>query len=541
VIAAGLPPNALASLSPADQAILDQWVAAELRRIQREPINNILPPHEGQEQLHESESRLVLLIAANRFGKSLCGMRDDIWCARGEHPYRRIRPHRVIWSGFPDFPFYTRVTKPMFDLLCPPEWIADRNDTEKWVKIHRKNGGTCTIFFMSYEAGRDKWQGASVDRIRLDEEPPEDIYKEGMARLIDTDGTMVLTLTPVSGMGWIYDRLYLPIIEGRLEGTVIEGALAEYDESQPYCIGRSLVPHLSREQIIRFAEAIPDEDERAIRIFGQFRSRSGGTYKQYRADIHVVPAFAVPEWWEAWGALDPGYHGFAALLLVLGDDGRTYVVTEYFSQGETQRTRLEALAERVKEIRPSATMEDPIVFFVDTADPQAVLELNIHAQDLKVPLVFTSLELPLKAVATGVTRVQQLLEPHHERSTPDRVRRPRPEAGEPMLYFFDTLKSEWRIGDEPFSGSRVLWEIARLLWQKKKGSGEVLDKPDEATAHGAHAVTALRYGIMVRLGAPDKPKEDKLKRLHSNDAAVHAEFQRLRDKIADSFDPLNPE
>jgi len=40
----------------------------------------------------------------------------------------------------------------------------------------------------SYEKGREKWQGATLDRVWFDEEPPHDIYTEGLTRTNATGG-----------------------------------------------------------------------------------------------------------------------------------------------------------------------------------------------------------------------------------------------------------------------------------------------------------------------------------------------------------------
>jgi phage terminase large subunit-like protein len=523
---ADLPPDVFRLLTPEDQRIFEKWAAAELVKVRNNPLDYGPPPHAGQEEVHCSEEPFTLLIAANRFGKTFCMVREALWRATGTHPYKPIRRHRTIWLGFPDYPFYMRVTKPMFDTLVPRDKLLEFHETDKRATIRHADGGTCTIYFLSYDMGRSKWQGASVDFLAFDEEMPEDVFKEGMARVIDANGDVMAGLTPVSGLGWIFDRLYLPLKEGRMRGKLVEGALALRDPSAPCGIGRPLVPHLTREQIVRFAEAIPDEDERAIRIFGQFKARSGGVFKQFRPEIHVVPAFTVPDWWESWGGIDAGYHGFAATLLVMGGDGRMYVVKEHFSQEETARVRLLALAKLVEEVRPKATPDDPFIFYCDTADPQTVLELNTLAVELSLPLVFAQLDQRLKAKAAGVMRVQQLLEPNPARSTPREVQRIRSAAGEPSLYLFDSLHSRWKVGDESTEGSRLAWEMVRYLWKKK--AGVVTDEGDSATAHGAHMLDCLRYAIMVRLGLPDAPKEDALDGLAHAERQVWEEFENLR-------------
>jgi phage terminase large subunit-like protein len=518
------------SLTREQRAEVEAWMAGEMLRIRGDPLKYGPPPHAGQESVHASNHPHRLLISANRWGKSVCGMREVLWSATMTHPYREAVPMRTIWVGFPDFPFYRRVTRQIFLEWLPRHLLIDFHETEKWARIRRADGGICEIHFLSYDADRMKWQGASVDLCWLDEECPEDIYREAMARLIDADGRMLMTLTPVSGMGWIYDRLFLPAKLGQADIQLFQGALAEYDASLPCGVGRVLVPHLSHAKVLRFASSIPDEDERAIRIFGDFRSRSGAVYKQYRPEIHVVPAFDVPSHWELWLGLDAGYHGFAASLLAMSDDGRIYVVGEYFSQEEPLRVRAPALWQMVRGVRPLG-IDDNLSVYVDTADPQLVLELNLWAQENRVPLGFASLEMGKKSRLAGIGRLQELLSPDPGLSTPRQVRRPRHELGEPRLYLFDSLYSKWRQDEDAYDGSRLAWEVARYLWKEPpKGSPHPLDA-DDRTAGGSHMLAALRYAVMARMGAPIAPQLDALEGLQPSHRRVWEHMQELQSRF----------
>jgi hypothetical protein len=259
--------------------------------------------------------------------------------------------------------------------------------------------------------------------------------------------------------------------------------------------------------------------------------------------VHSVPRFVVPPSYELWGAVDPGYHGFAAIIAAISPEGRIYVVAEFFSQQETTRARFEAITKKVREVRtaPDAAtrlrdpfqalrfrlygdsrVPDPIVvpFFVDTEDPQVVLELNTMAQEVAasdaendaapVVLAFSSLNQGLKARKAGFLRVQQLLEPDEKRRTPEVVNRPRPPQGEPTLYVFDDLYSEWQGEDRFYRESRVVWELSRYSWRKPpRGSTVQPDDGDENSAGGAHAMATFRYLVMARMGPPEEPKKER--------------------------------
>lgn len=517
----------------------------ELRRMRVDPMTYGVPANEPQERLHCSRSKHVLFVAANRIGKSTGGTRECLWRARGAHPYKPVRRHRLIVVGILDFTFYKLVSLPMLERWLPRHWLAEKGPAdEKWFKIRHVDGGTCTLQYKTFEQGRQSWQGFGAEYIWLDEEHPEDVYGEAFARVIETRGDLLQTFTPLGGLGWTYDRLYLPATTGqRPDIEVIEAAMAEYDETRPYGVGRVLVKHLKRQDVIRFAREYPDEDERAIRVFGQYRSRVGTVFKAVRAEVHRVPAFKMPRHFQLWGGLDPGFRGFAASFYGMSPEGRIYACGEYYSQHEDTETRLKGMwaevcrflglsTEEAAAAEAETAWEDDegtptpppapmtptpdapadfqsIVVFVDTEDPQTVLELNLAAARAHVPLVFSSLDQGLKARKSGILRVQQLLEPLPGRAVPAEVERPGTRWGEPILYVLDDLHSSWlTASEERIDGSRLWWELGKMRWKKApQGRSIAPDDADDMTADGAHMLSSLRYAMMARMGAPAPVKE----------------------------------
>jgi phage terminase large subunit-like protein len=67
------------------------------------------------------------------------------------------------------------------------------------VTVRHVSGGQSTLGFESYDQGRTKWQGETLDFVWFDEEPPQDIYFEGLTRTNATDGMVYLTFTPLKG------------------------------------------------------------------------------------------------------------------------------------------------------------------------------------------------------------------------------------------------------------------------------------------------------------------------------------------------------
>ena len=46
------------------------------------------------------------------------------------------------------------------------------------VRVRHVSGGVSTLTFKTYDQGRERWQGETLDLVAFDEEPPEDIYME---------------------------------------------------------------------------------------------------------------------------------------------------------------------------------------------------------------------------------------------------------------------------------------------------------------------------------------------------------------------------
>lgn len=73
------------------------------------------------------------------------------------------------------------------------------------------------ILFKSYEKGREKWQGDTIDGLWFDEEPPMDIYSEGRTRTNkgQLGNFIMITFTPLLGMS---DVVRLFLTEDQLKG-----------------------------------------------------------------------------------------------------------------------------------------------------------------------------------------------------------------------------------------------------------------------------------------------------------------------------------
>src|SRR5574343_1359479 len=95
---------------------------------------------------------------------------------------------------------------PILRAWCPKDQLVgnsvDKALSGKFNILHFKNGSS--IQFMTQGMDVDAFQGSALSRVHFDEEPlwdhGRDIYGECAQRLVDYDGDVLLTFTPLNGM-----------------------------------------------------------------------------------------------------------------------------------------------------------------------------------------------------------------------------------------------------------------------------------------------------------------------------------------------------
>lgn len=201
-------------------------VVETLSALRQRRIENRLTeyrPYKKQREFHEAglESRERLLMAGNQLGKTYCGAAEVAYHLTGKYPdwwqgRRWDRPTRW-WAGSKtgevtrDGVQRYLVGEPkdesqwgtgMLPKASLNDWarrqgIADALDS---LTVKHESGGLSTLGFKSYDQGRQKWQGETLDGVWFDEEPPMDIYMEGLTRTNATGGLTMITFTPLLGM-----------------------------------------------------------------------------------------------------------------------------------------------------------------------------------------------------------------------------------------------------------------------------------------------------------------------------------------------------
>jgi phage terminase large subunit-like protein len=68
------------------------------------------------------------------------------------------------------------------------------------VIVQHITGGQSVLGFKSYDQGRTKWQSETLNGVWFDEEPPLDVYVEGLTRTNVSGQFTYMTFTPLLGM-----------------------------------------------------------------------------------------------------------------------------------------------------------------------------------------------------------------------------------------------------------------------------------------------------------------------------------------------------
>lgn len=254
------------------------YAAKEIERRQEEERLRYYKPHDKQFIIHSSNKRLKVVTGGNRTGKSRSSAIETVCTCLGKD----AEPFIQGWSEGNKKWWYKRFyNQPIIGAgvraWCATEsWDVQRDVMQENVLMYiptpilakcdiayRKKGvvdfivfpNKARLTFKSYETGWRGFQGASVDFIALDEEPPADVWNECEKRVMDRLGTIVITYTPLSGLTWSYDRLYMNVNN---DPEVFHTSMT-WDDN----------PYLNEQEKQRLLDNMP-EDEREARVYGRY-------------------------------------------------------------------------------------------------------------------------------------------------------------------------------------------------------------------------------------------------------------------------------
>ena len=440
--------------------------------------------HKKQMEFHKCEKRNRWVFGGNRSGKTECGAVEAIWLARGIHPYRKNKKSVKGWVVSLTRQVQRDVAQEKLLNYLNPAWIVEvvmesgRKDSPAsgvidYIVIENIFGSTSRIGFKSCDQGREKFQGASLDFVWFDEEPPEDIYHECRMRVLDTCGEIFGTMTPLKGLTWVYNEIYL----NEMNNSEIWHIHMEWADN----------PFLNEKEVKQISSSFSYE-ELESRRHGKFVGNGGAVYCEFNQEIHVIDPFEVPHEWFDNISIDPGLNNpLSAHWYAVDFDGNVYVIAEHYEAKRDIVYHSNMIKEISKKLGWHTHSSGKIMALIDSAASQRTL-----ASSKSVVELFYDNEILVnpnvdKNLFSGISRVRSFL---------------KNADGQARLFIFKTC-------------TNLIREIKGYYW----GSGDAPQKKDD------HALDELRYYIMSKPMAVVKTVAKTMVQRHKEKLIRKARFK----------------
>lgn len=297
-------------------------------------------PYAKQREFHAhgATKRERLLMAGNQLGKTVAGAAEAAMHLTGRYPDwwvgKRYDKPIVMLAGSESYELTRDGVQRL--LVGPPDqeehWgtgyipgncLAARtrrmgvSNALDSVTVRHATGGLSSLYLKAYEQGRGKWQATTVDYVWFDEEPPEDVYYEGITRTNATGGLIAVTFTPLLGMSNVVARYLMDESADRIVTTMT------IDDAE----------HYTPEDRARIIASYPAH-EREARTKGIPSLGSGLIFPVLEEEIIVQP-LAIPAHWAQINGIDFGYdHPFGAVNLAWDRDADVVYVTKCYRKRE---------------------------------------------------------------------------------------------------------------------------------------------------------------------------------------------------------------
>lgn len=420
--------------------------------------------HLKQMEFHKSPKRNRWVFGGNRSGKTECGAVETVWMARGIHPYRQNRENVFGWVVSVSYEVQRDVAQSKILRYLNPEWIEDVImhtgakgnpsvgiiDT---IVVRNVFGGLSKIGFKSADQGREKFQGASLDFVWFDEEPPQDIYEECRMRVLDKKGDLFGTMTPLKGLTWVYDEIYL----NKRQSKEIFYVKMEWGDN----------PFLDPDEVKEMTESL-SPDALDARRYGNFRSCGGLVYPEFDPSVHVIEPFDVPFEWQDVISIDPGLRNpLSAHFYCADGDGNIYVVGEHYEAEKDVDYHAEKIKETADRLGWRRNSDGSLSALMDSAATQRTLSSVKSVAELFYERGIKADCRVNKDMFSGISRVKSVFA-----ARPARI-----------FIFADCVN--------------MIREIKSYYW----GNNDLPVKRDD------HAMDELRYYVMSRTRTPFAKKE----------------------------------
>lgn len=441
--------------------------------------------HLKQLAFHKCPKKNRWVFGGNRSGKTECGAVETVWLARGIHPFKENKPVSC-WVVSLSKQVQRDVAQSKILHYLRKDWIKEivmssgrsdwaDNGVIDFILVKNVFGGVSRIGFKSCDQGREKFQGASLDFVWFDEEPPFEIYNECRMRVLDKKGMIFGTMTPLKGLTWVYNEIYL----NQSNDNEVWHEEMEWADN----------PYLDKDEIEAMTKSL-SADELESRRYGKFMQCGGMVYSEFDENVHVLDPFEVPKDWQDNISIDPGLNNpLSAHWYARDYDGNVYVIAEHFDKGKDVYYH----AQKIKEICEKLDwhyVNGKISALIDSAATQRTLASSKNVVDLFYENDILTNPRVNKDMFSGINVVKRYLKDGE---------------GNPHLFIFRNCVN-------------LISEIKSYWW----GDNDLPIKKDD------HCLDEMRYYLM---SICDRPKEQVKKSL------IEKDKERLINKLKRRYHP----
>ena len=450
-------------MQKSDRKLIEQILYIEREQSARYRKNKIMRYNSGEKvhlkqmAFHKCPKRNRWVFGGNRSGKTECGAVEAIWLLRGIHPFRPNRKRVDGWVVSVSSEVQKEVAQAKILDYLNPDWIERIVMSEgskgfpssgviDTIYVRNVSGEISSLAFKSCAQGREKFQGASLDFVWFDEEPPKDVYEECRMRVVDRRGDLFGTMTPLKGLTFVYTEIF----QNKFHDPNVWYEFMEWSDN----------PYLDKEEIALLQGSM---DERALqsRRFGKFGASEGLVYPEFDENVHVIEPFDIPKEWQDNISIDPGLNNpLSAHWYAVDFDDNVYVLYEHYEAGRDVDYHANEIQRICDLLGWKRDGQGRVRALIDSAAKQRTLASAKSVAELfyeRGILVNPDVE---KDLFSGIARVKSYLNR---------------ENGLPNLYIFKNCV-------------KLISELKGYYW----GSGDAPRKADD------HSLDEMRYYLMSR-------------------------------------------
>ncbi len=375
-----------------------------------------------------------------------------------------------------------------------PRWmIVEENKQEHWVDLYNHIGyeyrkehfadlknkkmtrrdylnglreikGTSRVEFISFEgteAAEVKFRSANIGWYMIEQAEEcgdSTIYDRLNERLRRVPSArQAWFISNPDGKDWLWD-MFSPDSETQRENHEMFEVKISDNSNLPDDFEETLRDTYTEEDIARLLE-------------GSFDVATGAVFPEFSFDMHVIPHFEPPDFWEKCLSLDHGLNNpTGALHLTKFPTGEVYVYSEYYENEML-------VSQHAAALKPTLTPQHRIL----TIDPTCVSREPVSGATVIGEYARNGIPfMPgVKDPIVGVNRIKEYMEidPEHEHPMTKTL-------GSPRLFVSDKCPILAR-------------QLQRLKWETLKTNRGAQNQPEKIRKHFDHLCDALRWGILV--------------------------------------------